>query len=453
MRILLTVHQFLPEHSTGTEVLTLTSALALKERGHTVRIVTGYPARTALSDHERFDQYEYRGIPVDRFKRSATPMGGQDNFVESEYNNLLVAEYFDRLVDVYRPDVVHFFHLMRLSASIVDVCARRQLPMVLTPTDFWFMCPTVHLRLPDGGFCGGPSENGINCLRHIVSIKKPGAPATLVNLLPERVLAALARRSSRRPFARFQAARHVHALSRRPHFVLSRLRRIDRILAPTKMMLGTLERRGLDPSRLIYCPYGIELPAIVAPRTTAPDSLRVGFIGTLAHVKGAHVLLEAIRLLPELNIRVLIYGKEADSADYALGLRQLAHGDRRVEFLGTFPNDQIGLILAQIDVLVVPSVWVENTPLVVYSAQAVGCPIIASDVGGVSEVVTHEDNGLLFPAGDPHQLALSLARLAGDRALLAQLSRRARMPKPMSVYVDELINVYRSLLESRATSA
>jgi glycosyltransferase involved in cell wall biosynthesis len=218
-------------------------------------------------------------------------------------------------------------------------------------------------------------------------------------------------------------------------------------------MLATLERCGLDASRLMYCPYGIELPAAVAPRTTASDALRVGFIGTLAHVKGAHVLLEAIRLLPELNIRVLIYGKEADSADYALALRQLAHGDRRVEFLGTFPNDQIGLILAQMDVLVVPSVWVENTPLVVYSAQAVGCPIVASDVGGVSEVVTHEDNGLLFPPGNPHQLALSLARLAGDRALLAQLSRRARTPKPMSVYVDELVTVYRSLLESRATRA
>ena len=453
MRILLTVHQFLPEYSTGTEVLTLTSALALKERGHTVRIVTGYPARTALSDHERFDQYEYRGIPVDRFKRSATPMGSQRNFVESEYNNLLVAEYFDRLLDVYRPDIVHFFHLMRLSASIVDVCANHQLPMVLTPTDFWFMCPTIHRHLPDGRFCEGPSENGINCLRHIVSIKKPGAPATLVNLLPDRVLAAVARRSSRTPFARFQAAGHVDALNRRPSFVLSRLRRIHRILAPTKMMLDTLERRGVDSSRLIYCPYGIELPATITPPKTTSDSLRVGYIGTLAHVKGAHVLLQAVRLLPDLDIRVLIYGREADSADYALGLRQLAHGDRRVEFLGTFPSDQIGLILAQMDVLVVPSVWVENTPLVVYSAQAVGCPIIASDVGGVSEVVTHEDNGLLFPAGDPRQLALSLARLAGDRALLAQLSRRARTPKPMSVYVDELITVYRSLLDGGATRA
>jgi glycosyltransferase involved in cell wall biosynthesis len=218
------------------------------------------------------------------------------------------------------------------------------------------------------------------------------------------------------------------------------------------MMRATLERSGLDASRLMYCPYGIEVPATVAPRTTAPG-LRVGFIGTLAPVKGAHVLLEAVRLLPELNIRVLIYGQEADSADYALGLRQLAQGDHRVEFLGTFANDQIGLILAQMDVLVVPSVWVENTPLVVYSAQAAGCPIIASDVGGISEVVTHEDNGLLFPTGDTRQLALSLARLAGDRALLAQLSRRARPPKPMSVYVEELIAVYRSLLDGRVTRA
>ena len=158
MRILLTVHEFLPEHSAGTEVLTLTSALALRERGHDVRILTGFHARTPLSDHERFDRYEYRGIPVDRFKRSAGPMGSQANFVETEYNNLLVAAHFERLLDGYRPDVVHFFHLMRLSASLVDVCSRRRLPMVFTPTDFWFMCPTVHLRLPDGAHCDGPAK-------------------------------------------------------------------------------------------------------------------------------------------------------------------------------------------------------------------------------------------------------------------------------------------------------
>jgi glycosyltransferase involved in cell wall biosynthesis len=49
-----------------------------------------------------------------------------------------------------------------------------------------------------------------------------------------------------------------------------------------------------------------------------------------------------------------------------------------------------------LDVLVVPSIWYENTPLVIYSAQAAGCPVIASNLGGIAEVKHHEDNGLLF---------------------------------------------------------
>ena len=427
-------------------MLTLTSALALRERGHDVRILTGFHARTPLSDHERFDRYEYRGIPVDRFKRSTGPMGSQTNFVETEYNNLLVAGYFDRLLDAYRPDVVHFFHLMRLSASLVDVCSRRRLPMVFTPTDFWFMCPTVHLRLPDGADCDGPGKNGVNCLRHVVSIKKPGATTTLVNLLPERALAALVRASSRSPLARIEAARQIHALSRRAGFLLDRLRKIDRILVPTTMMRATLERRGVDSARLMYCPYGIDLPTMPPSRTPGDGPLRAGFIGSLADPKGPHVLLQAARLLPELDIRVPIYGRETDFPDYARRLRELARGDRRVEFRGTFPHDQIGAILAQMDVLVVPSLWVENTPLVVYSAQAASVPVVASNVGGISEVVTHEDNGLLFPPGDPEALASSLARLAGDRAFLTHLSRRARPPKPISAYVDELVDVYRNLV-------
>ena len=64
------------------------------------------------------------------------------------------------------------------------------------------------------------------------------------------------------------------------------------------------------------------------------------------------------------------------------------------------PNESIGDVFSELDVLVVPSVWYENTPLAIYSAQEAGCPVIASNLGGMSEVIKHEKNGLLFEAGD-----------------------------------------------------
>jgi glycosyltransferase involved in cell wall biosynthesis len=103
-------------------------------------------------------------------------------------------------------------------------------------------------------------------------------------------------------------------------------------------------------------------------------------------------------------------------------------------------------VLAGIDVLVVPSTWYENTPLVIYSALAAGCPVIASDLGGMAEVVTDGENGLLVEPGKPEALAAELKRLTSDRQLLQKLAAGCRRPKSIEEYVAELLSVYRDLL-------
>ena len=79
--------------------------------------------------------------------------------------------------------------------------------------------------------------------------------------------------------------------------------------------------------------------------------------------------------------------------------------------------------LSRIDVLVVPSIWYENAPLVVYSALAAGVPVVATDLGGLSETIVHGRNGLLFEPGNPAALAAELEP-AGDRARAPRPARR-----------------------------
>src|SRR4051812_25558175 len=118
MRILLTVHQFVPDYAAGTEVLTLHTAQELQARGHEVTVFTAYPSAQEIDDEDRFDEYEVEGIPVARFRHNPVPMGGQTNTQEAEYNNLFVGKYLRRnLLQKVRPEVVHFFHLARISAS------------------------------------------------------------------------------------------------------------------------------------------------------------------------------------------------------------------------------------------------------------------------------------------------------------------------------------------------
>jgi glycosyltransferase involved in cell wall biosynthesis len=442
MRILLTVHQFLPDYTSGTEILALHSALELKSRGHEVEVMTALPVSAVTADRDRFDSYEHEGIRVTRFRHAHVPTDQQGNVAELEYNNLLVAERFGHLARQFRPDVVHFFHLMRLSASVVDVCRRLGLPTVLTPTDFWLICPMCQLRLPDGTACAGPDTVAANCVRHVVVLKGPAPAAALLEHLPDPLLRCLVRLARSAPLRRIPAAAQVAAVSRRGEFLRERLRQIDRVLVPTRAMYEILLRHGLDPSRARLCGYGIRLPARAARSGRgSAQPLTVGLIGLGAH-KGAHVLVQSVRRLGNPAMQARIYGRRADFPDYVQRLEELAAGDARIRLCGTFPNDRIGEVVSELDLLVVPSLWFENAPLVIHTAQALGCPVVGSDMPGIAELITHGENGLLFPPGDADALAAILARLAGDRDELAALSARARPPKSIEEYVDDLLAEY-----------
>jgi len=444
MKILLTVHQFLPDYASGTEILALHTALELQSRGHEVQVFTALPAASAIPDQEHFDHYVFEGIPVTRFKHAHCPMGSQDNLTEQEYNNLLVAGQFARLVDAFRPDVVHFFHLMRLSASIVDVCVDKDIPTVLTPTDFWLVCPMCQLRLADGTMCAGPDPWAANCVRHLATLKMPGLAADVLNRLPAAAVSGMVRIANLGAFRSSGSARMVAALSRRKGFLGARMNRIGKVLAPTRFMQQALERHGLAPAHINYLPYGIRLPPKLPGKSARHGPLRIGLIGLGEH-KGAHILIQALHELVDGNLQLRIYGRPDDFPAYFKRLKHLAGDDARVEFHGAFPNDQIGAILADLDILAVPSIWFENAPLVVYSAQAAGRPVIASDVAGISELITHDENGWLFPAGDSHRLAAILSELVNDRDQIARLSGNARMPKSISSYADDLLAVYDEL--------
>ena len=117
-------------------------------------------------------------------------------------------------------------------------------------------------------------------------------------------------------------------------------------------------------------------------------------------------------------------------------------GREDIEFEGTFPSAEIFDVLENLDVLVVPSLWFENTPLVVYSAQAAGKIVVASDYPGISSSVRHGIDGLLFPAGDYRALAKLLKILTTDRELRKLLTSSLRRPRSIAKYVDHLVQLW-----------
>jgi len=216
-------------------------------------------------------------------------------------------------------------------------------------------------------------------------------------------------------------------------------------------MENMLVHNGLDRELCTFIPFGLNLKPFekTKPRTRAGETV-FGYIGTLLEHKGMHVLLEAAKLLPkEAAFKIMIYGNPNEKPAYTERLKALAGEDSRIEFCGTFPNDQIGEVLSGLDALVVPSIWYENTPLVIYSAHAQKVPVIGTNLGGISEVVHHEENGLLFEKGDSRELRELMMRFIDDTSLRDRLAAHITQPQSIPEYVDKVEQVYRDVLQKR----
>ncbi|MDD1607041.1 MAG: glycosyltransferase [Methylococcaceae bacterium] len=403
MKILLTVHQFFPQFAAGTEILTYSVARELLKRGHEVRVLTGYPAPHALNDANRCDEYYFEGLHVYRFHHTYTPMGNQTSLLEIDYDNHLAAQYFRQILDSFNPDVVHFFHLHRLGTGLIEQAVEAGIPAFMTPTDFWTICSTAQLLLCDGQLCSGPSRYSGNCVKHFVQNTRKGLLGKIARYLPTPLVDFLVYLTQIGVMPAYPHRIEVKAAGNRLGVNMARLNQLNRIVSPTALMTERLVKYGVLPERILQSAFGIDVTATNTLRSSPRQPLRIGFIGTLATHKGCHVLIEAFKTLAS------------------------------------------GRAIFDLDVLVVPSLWYENTPLVVYSAQAARCPVVASNFAGLSDVIRHEDNGLLFKAGDVMALSEQLFRLINEPHLIEHLSTQAQQPKSTSTYVDELIGVWQSV--------
>jgi glycosyltransferase involved in cell wall biosynthesis len=449
MKVLMTTHQFLPEYGYGTEIITHGIAKELQSRGHEVTIITGHDVKTPLADSERFDRYFHDGLKVERFLHDCVPMGGQDDIVEAQYNNRLFYSWFKTYLEKTRPHIVHFMHLSRLSASAVDPCTELGIPTVFTSTDFWLVCPGNLLFLPDQTPCNGPNAHGTNCLRHAIAFSEPSAIRLVFDLLPERLLASMVRLCKKwaRPGYPLKL-RAVRSLALRQDFIRQRMDRVDRIIVPSRIMGDLFAANMHDSARIIHLPYGINT-AHITRRTDKGrhPKLRIGFIGRIHEPKGAHVLVQAIKNLdPALPVELKIHGRTDDYPAYVDKLHRLIRKDKRISLAGPFANDKVDVILESMDVLVCPSIWYENTPLVIYEAMAAGCPVIASNLRGMAESIDPGVNGLLFEPGNSVQLAGLLAQIEADRDQVARLAAMTKPPLSVSDHVSALEEIYRQVL-------
>lgn len=450
LRTLLTSHQFPPRYTFGTEKLTFECGRELLNRDHEVYVLTTQGVSSSLPQGKHWD-YDYQGLKVRLFGMS---VGETADPLYYEFDNPEMAEHMRAYMREIRPDVVHVWHAARLSGSIIRAAKEFGVPVVFTATDFWSLCRVIHLRRADTAeLCTGPNRARTNCLRCYIARAKISQAAKDKHLNKSDLELAAYTTLANFPVVRnLRRGRPIRAVTERVDFLKKTINSTDRVITPTRFMRQMLLRNGIEPRLLTLSPYGIETSHITAapPSPERPPVMRFGFMGGLVRHKGVHTLIKAFRgILQMMSAELKIYGDPRRDPTYFNELKQLAKGDRRIRFEGPCEGEKIGWVLSDVDVLAVPSAWYENTPLVIYEAFASGTPVIATDLGGLSEVIEHGKNGLLFKMDDAKDLNAQLLRFLSEPDLISKLRVGIDHPRTVADSVEELEGIYEELLGSR----
>jgi glycosyltransferase involved in cell wall biosynthesis len=443
MRILIVVHQFMPRHHAGTEMIARDTGLELLRRGHEVHVLAGDLGSARDGGRITARRYDHRGLAVQAVE---LPLATSNvDALEGEYGREAVAEHVREYVEALRPNVIHIFHLAHLGARVVDVLVAQGVPVVYTATDFWSICTRSILMKPSGERCTGPDDISSNCLEcrwaeRLVPRNVPAARDRRRRMYRRLAEGALAERVGEHP-----AMAGIRSMLGRTEFVRERINSVDAILAPTLVVADMLTANGIRPELVRHSPYGIEVEPLLAVRERRRPSptLRLGYMGSLRHPKGVEVLVDAFQRLPaNADATLRIVGSLQESPVYARGLYERAAGDPRINFTGPIANERTIEQLAEIDVLAVPSLWYENSPTTILAGLAAGVPAIASNLGGIAEIVRDGENGLLFETGEPDELAARIGSLLDQPGLLENLRENADPPRSVDDSVDEVLAIY-----------
>ncbi len=425
MNLVLVLHQYLPRHLTGTEQYVRSLALGFSERGHNVRILAFEPMIRAEAPGqtylERDDMVD--GIPVRRI--SVHPELAPNSQL-ADYDNPLAAQLFGRFLDSHPVDLVHVFHPRLIGTGAIREPVARNIPVVVNLMDFWFICPNFLLLHRNGQLCDGPPNGGLGCIPCI----DPDLASDVDNLGITDDLGELARVGSFAGNLRDSIPRRAYALLGRKEHLFETLLEADEIIAPSRFLRAMFESQGFPTGKIRHVPYGLDERRFqTMPRRAAiseSSELHIGYVGSLTPHKGVHVLIAAIRALSSDRLRLHIHGSPDAYPEYSASLYDLAVGDSRIAVHSACAPDDLGNVLASLDLLVVPSLWYENTPFSVLEAFHARLPVLASDLGGITELVKDGRNGFLFPSGDSDALAKRINAFLEDPQSLSRLNGAAK---------------------------
>ena len=444
MRILYITHQYFPRHIGGTEILVRGLVAHMLALGNEPVVLTFVEAQKRLDADTWFNITEFEGAPLWELHHS---LGLAEHPARAEFDNPALAELVARAAAELKPDVVHAVHVMKFSAALLPRLKSAGFPVVATLCDFWALCMRHTFLKPEGTICETGPDHAYRCLHCAQATHGFAKPAKPWSGEEELVkLATEAAQESAYPDTSFR--RDVLALADRRDSLQAAFLSCDRILALSNFQRSVFVQHGYPSDRIDVVPHGMDTRNLAGVRERRQQEAlanpagrkRVVFMGTLTEHKGVHVLLEAMRTIPEVDLQLDIYGGHGVDASYVDRLNHLASSDARISFKGTVPPEQLGEVLCGAAALALPALLFGTT--VAKTALYCGVPVAVSDSGALAELVDHTDLGWLLPAGEVSAWAEWLKSVA--QTPLRVVDRPPSIPTARD-FAGQMLAVYESV--------
>lgn len=447
MRVLQVIHDYLPLHAAGSEIYTSHLCRALKAAGHEVAVFTCEADRSAPQWSLR--ERSHDGVPV--FEGIYNRIYAD---VSEHWDDRRMGAVFAGVLDRWRPDLVHVQGLQFVGGvSALAAAAARGVPVVMTLHEYWWLCPRAGLMYDlTGRACTVATPTDCARCVDVYPIDRlrwsdarhggrvaPGQSSEQPDTEGKLASGSFAELGTRRWYARALVGRERELAAAREH--------VGRFIAPSRFLLERFVEAGFPRERMVHADYGFP-PAERASRASSASAassasqrpprapgapLRVGYVGTLSDYKGVEVFARAAERVED-GVHASIHGHLDWFPDVAARLAAIAaRCGARLDLAGPFDPAQRDAVLDALDLLVVPSLWWENSPLTIHEAWQRGVPVLASDRGGMAELLA-QGGGATFAPGDDAALAALLVRAVNEPALLA--SWKATIPSVRPIDED-----------------
>ncbi len=392
LRILHLVGWYFPDSRGGTETYVHNLARDLIGAGITAYIAA--PSRDATSRSYKYDGVDVYRYPINKIP-SSTEISG--DMPPAHF------EDFKTWIDKQRPDIVHLHSVTRECGYYHARYVRSlNIPLVITYHVPWVTCVRgTMLRWGKVG-CDGEMHvarctacrlhsRGVSRIFGWLIARLPQLSRGTLQMVPRRLAAATLA---------------AHATTQQHRRTRELLAMAEKVVALSVWTTRVLSINGIPSTRIVLSRHGLPVEtsnSTVDDHSPAANTLEIGYLGRLHPEKGVHVVIAAIRATPNrLPIRLHIYGiaRNEEQEIYAKTITKLADGDDRITFHGELPMYEHRNFFNRIHVLAVPSLCQETGPLVVLEAFASGVPVVGSSLGGILELVTNNENGLLVEPGN-----------------------------------------------------